>query len=184
MSDSASEAKLKEIFAKDAIRDCLNRYSRAIDRRDFGLLKTVFWPEAIDEHGAFNGPVSEFWAWAAERTVTWDRTMHSLGQIIIDVRGDEAGVETYFTAYHKKPKPDGSWFDEFVAGRYIDRMSCRGGEWRIQHRIVAYDWFRHLADSTEFDNSPFGTAQRGCRDETDPIYRLLSGIIAPRSSSK
>ncbi len=172
MPAAVSEHAIKELQDREAIRDCMHRYSRAIDRRDFDLLKTVFWPEAIDEHGAYNGPVSEFWAWVDQRTKHWERTMHSLAQIIIDLNGDEAAAETYFTAYHKKPKPDGTWFDEYVAGRYIDRMVKRGGEWRILHRIVAFEWFRHMPDSADWASSPFGAAQRGAHKPDDPIYRL------------
>jgi hypothetical protein len=173
MSGAGTDQKLRELQDREAIRDCLHRYSRGIDRRDFELLKTVFWPDAIDEHGAYNGPVSEFWAWVDQRTKHWERTMHSLSQIIIDLEGDEASVETYFTAYHKKPKADGTWFDEYVGGRYIDRMIKKGDEWRIQHRVVAFEWFRHMPDSADWTNSPFGTAQRGARKPEDLIYGLL-----------
>ena len=79
--------------------------------------------------------------------------------------------------YAEKPKPEGGWFDEFVAGRYLDRMRKKDGEWRIQHRIVAFEWFRHLPDSSEFDDSPFGSAQRGARLPDDPMYRLFAGLL-------
>ena len=174
MSGAATDPKILELQDREAIRDCLHRYSRGIDRRDFELLKTVFWPDAIDEHGAYNGPVSEFWARVDQRTKHWERTMHSLSQIIIDLDGEEASVETYFTAYHKKPKADGTWFDEYVAGRYIDRMVKKCDEWRIQHRVVAFEWFRHMPDSEDWTKSPFGTAQRGARKPDDLIYGLLN----------
>ena len=54
MSATMSEQAILELLDREAIRDCLHRYSRGIDRRDFDLLKTVFWQDAIDEHGAYN----------------------------------------------------------------------------------------------------------------------------------
>lgn len=178
MASTPNQQKLIELQDREAIRDCMHRYSRAIDRRDFDLLRTVFWEGAVDEHGAYNGPVEEFYNWASERTVSWERTMHSLSQIIIDLKGNEAAVESYFTAFHKKPKPNGGgWFDEYVAGRYLDRMLKKGDEWRIQHRIVAFEWFRHMPDSFEFEGSPFGVAKRGGRYPDDPMYALFKGII-------
>jgi 3-phenylpropionate/cinnamic acid dioxygenase small subunit len=177
MSATVSEQAILELLDREAIRDCLHRYSRGIDRRDFDLLKTVFWQDAIDEHGAYNGPVSEFWAWVDQRTKHWDRTMHALAQTIIDLDGEEASAETYFTAYHKKPRPDGTWFDEYVGGRYIDRMVKKSNEWRIQHRIVAFEWFRHMPDSSDWTNSPFGAAHRGARMPEDPIYHPSRGAV-------
>ena len=58
-------AQLKDEWAdRESIRDCLFRYSRAIDRCDMELLKTVYWPGAIDHHTGFEGTAEEFIAWA------------------------------------------------------------------------------------------------------------------------
>ncbi len=143
-----------------------------MDRRDFQLLKTCYWPDASEEHGA----VTDFFVWLDVRTRDWDRTMFCLSQIIIDLEGDVAAVETYFHGYRKRPKPTGGWFDEFVSGRYVDKMTKRQGEWRIQHRIVVFEWFRHLPDCMDVVGSPFGAARRGARKPADPIYALLGRL--------
>ncbi len=177
MTTADRDTMVQELYDREMIRVCMHRYTRAIDRRDFDLLKTCFWPDAIDEHGGYNGPVSEFWDWVYTRTLNWERTVHSLSQIMIDLRGEEAAAETYFTAYHKKPRPEGGWFDELVGGRYVDRMVKKQGEWRIQHRICVFEWFRHFPDSFEFDNSPWAVAVRGQRLPDDPIYRHFAGLL-------
>jgi hypothetical protein len=56
-------------------------------------------------------------------------------------------------------------------------MVKKEGEWRIQHRICVFEWFRHFADSFEFDNSPFGAAVRGNRQPDDAIYTHFSGLM-------
>ena len=171
---SPTKMTLEEKISREAIRNCLEHLSRAVDRRDFDLLAKCYWPGASEEHGAFNGAIEDFFVWLDERTRDWDRTMFSLSQSIIDLDGDRAKVETYFQGYRKRPKNKGGWFDEFVGGRYADRMTKYQGEWRIQHRTVVFEWFRQLEDSADFGGSPFGEARRGARKADDPIYELLS----------
>lgn len=43
-----------------AAYDVLAHHSRALDRADVVLMKTVYWPEGIDNHGVFNGNAAEF----------------------------------------------------------------------------------------------------------------------------
>jgi hypothetical protein len=175
--DPRRSIPLRDAIDREAIRDRLARITRAVDRRDFDLLRTCYWPDAAETHGAYDGPAEGFFEWLYERTRPWERTMFSLGQSTIDLKGDTAGVETYFTGYRKMPRADGGWFDQFVAGRYLDLMIRRDREWRIQHRTVVFEWWRDLPDSTEFANSPFGTAQRGARAPDDPMYRLFAGLL-------
>jgi len=40
-----------------ALQDLVQKYSRAIDRRDFALLRTLYHEDAIEDHGGmFSGP--------------------------------------------------------------------------------------------------------------------------------
>lgn len=171
---SSANIPIQETIDCEAIRNCLHHLSRAVDRRDFDLLARCYWPDAGEEHSAVNGAIADFLSWLDVRTLDMDRTMFSLSQIIIDLDGDGANVETYFNGYRKRPKPTGGWFDESVSGRYVDRMTKRQGEWWIQHRIVVFKWFRQLPDSVDFAGSPFGDAKRGARKPDDPIYAPLN----------
>ena len=87
---------LEQLMDREAIRDCLFRYCRAIDRHDEALLRTVYWPEARDFHGAFNGPVSEFIPFVMELGKSLENIAHNLGNIIIQLDGHKAHVESYF----------------------------------------------------------------------------------------
>ena len=61
MHYSENEEAIKECIDRAAIRDVLFRYSRAIDRVDRALLKTVYWPDTIDEkEGGIRRTVDEF----------------------------------------------------------------------------------------------------------------------------
>ena len=54
------QADLQALLDREAIRDCLNRYCRGIDRADEELLRGVYWPDARDSHGAYVGTASGF----------------------------------------------------------------------------------------------------------------------------
>ena len=54
-------ATLQALADREAIRTLVYAYCRAVDRRDFDWLRTLYHPDAIDDHTPyFNGPASEF----------------------------------------------------------------------------------------------------------------------------
>ena len=54
---------VQNLIDREAIRDCLHRYCRGIDRCDVETLRSVYWPEAVDNHVYFNGNAWEFAEW-------------------------------------------------------------------------------------------------------------------------
>ena len=170
---------LQSMLDREAIRDVLMRYCRGIDRCDGALLEGVYWPEAIDDHGNFRGNRAEFIAWVLpllrERM---DQTTHFLGNILITLDGDSAGVESYFEAYHRIRRDGAAPYDAVLGGRYIDRMEKRGGEWRIADRIAVYDWARDYPDSADWSSTDvlgLGLRLQSNR-ENDPSYRILGPL--------
>uniref|UniRef100_UPI001952E840 nuclear transport factor 2 family protein n=1 Tax=Stenotrophomonas maltophilia TaxID=40324 RepID=UPI001952E840 len=55
---------LQALLDKDAIRECLYRYCRGIDRQDEDALRASYWPDATDRHGPYSGSADGFIAWA------------------------------------------------------------------------------------------------------------------------
>lgn len=43
-----------ELADGEAIKDCIYRYCRGIDRINRDLLLSAYWPDAIHEHGNFS----------------------------------------------------------------------------------------------------------------------------------
>ncbi|GGD80581.1 nuclear transport factor 2 family protein [Croceicoccus mobilis] len=172
--DKSREQFAEELADREAIRDCLYRYCRAIDRLDEDLLRSVYWPGAIDEHVGFEGTGEEFVEHVVAALGPLDQTMHNLGNILIDVDGADARGESYFHAFHRIPREDGSRWDLIVAGRYLDRFERRGGVWKIGHRVVILDWLREYPDSADWSQLPFGMqAVPGSRKPGDRSYELL-----------
>ena len=161
---------------REAIRDCLFRYSRAIDRCDMPLLATAYWPGAIDRHSGFTGTIEEFIAWAEPRLRAIPHSVHMLGNILIRVDGDQARVETYFWSVNVLA--EGDVREALVSGRYLDRFERRDDEWRIAERLVVHDWFRESADTGDWSKGPFGWAdlELGRAAPDDSSYTWL-GLV-------
>lgn len=167
------DQKLDELLAYEGVRQCLMRYSRAIDRIDEALLRTAYWPEAVDNHGSYNGPAEGFIAWVIPLLGTMEQTMHFLGNILIELDGDTARSETYFLALHRLQDGSGKLGETHVAGRYLDRMERRGDEWRIVHRDVVYDGLAEVDSPADWAKGVFGLQYQSHRGPDDISYRLF-----------
>jgi hypothetical protein len=170
--DNAGMAgRLAELLDREAIRDCLYRYCRGIDRGDEAALRSSYWPDATDRHGAYNGPVEGFFAAAAKLFQTDARNIHQISNILITVVGPRrAAVETYFDALQR-----GGGKQFHLAGRYCDLFEKRGAEWRVAERTVVYDWVDEQDPPLRPEDERFGVRHPiGSRAPNDPIYALLT----------
>lgn len=165
------------------IEQCLFRYVRGVDRKDWDLVRSAYHPDAHDDHGNYKGGIDGFIASLVKRHATIEQSMHVVGNIVIEFVGaDKALMEAYFITYQRLSpsagdarlaylrgapiSPDQAVETE-VIGRYVDRMERRDGAWRIAHRTVVFEVFR---------GSPApaggGLSDRwavGRRDGNDPI---------------
>jgi hypothetical protein len=99
-----------------------------------------------------------------------------IGNILIQLNGEKAEVESYFYGFHRVRSEDGKPHDTIGSGRYLDNFERRGGEWRIAKRVVMTDWFRDYPDSADWETGPFGMkVPPGGRYPDDPSYRLFRG---------
>ena len=171
-------SRLQELFDRQDIRDQLLRYSRGCDRFDAELINSVYWPDALDEHGPV-GTVPG--AQAGELLIRWMRdsckvAQHFLCSSLIEIEGDTAFVETYFLNFLLVDR-DGRDVTRSFGGRYIDRFERRGGIWRIAHRVCVHDWSR----MDEVDEPwPPGEATfiQGERSKDDIVYTIARGFEA------
>lgn len=128
---------LDKLAARMALEDLAGRYVRAIDRRDMALLRTVYHPDAVDEHGtAYQGDVEGFIAAMPALMGNYEVTQHQIHSKVFAIDGDRADGELYFTAYHRMIEPARHLV---VHGRYLDNYERRGGEWKIAHRRLVWD---------------------------------------------
>ena len=89
--------------------------------------------------GSFDGSSADFCGFALAICRQVEATHHQLGPVSIELAGDTAFTETYFTSHHRfgavPPAGRTPHEDRFMGGRYVDRFEKRQGEWRIAHRV-------------------------------------------------
>jgi hypothetical protein len=176
------ESKLTELIDREAIRDCIYRYCRGIDRADEALLRSAYWPDANDCHGAYSGTAEGFIRHAIEAFKAGPRNVHQVANVLIEFRGpSEAVVESYFNALQRGPDKQGVVRQVLLAGRYCDRFEKREGEWRVADRTVVYDWVEQQSPPDGSEEARFGPRQPiGSPYPDDPIYALTARPV-PRN---
>ena len=173
MREAGKVPSLAEAADRLAIQDVLAQHSRGVDRADEAILKSAYWPDAEVAYGGFNGPAHQFCEMLPGAIKRYAATQHTITNIRIDLRGAEARVETYVTAYHYLAAEEGDAEMTYL-GRYLDRMRKRGDVWKILHRQVVMDWNQNAPASAVLEGPPFDGLARGARHPTDPLYAHLA----------
>ena len=96
-----------------------------------------------------------------------------LGQTLVALDGDRASTETYVCARHLLL---GAEQELAFAGRYLDQLECRDGQWKISHRRVVMDWCHRVAVDVERSGDAFGALSKGAQGEPDPSYELFGNL--------
>jgi hypothetical protein len=163
----------EDLLHRAEIHDVLLRYFRGCDRGEIGLMRDCFFDDAEVDYGFFySGGVRGFIE-AAESPAAlaaYERTMHFVGNMLIEIYGSRAYSETYVIAHHVTGSQH-EWAGAFVPVymRYIDDFERRGDRWAVTRRVVSFEWLRK--DSAGgFQPFPSETTM-GARDRTDPLWR-------------
>jgi hypothetical protein len=169
--------ELQRLKDHDEIRRLMYRYARGVDRSDLSLLRSVYHDGGTDHHGHFDGPGAEFASRLVERDTAVGTAVgdHHITNILIELDGDEAHVETYFLAFHPH-RDNGSTELGVISGRYLDVLEKRAGRWGIRRREVISDWTRnHVSGSPWRHTTPAeGGYIAGQRGTSDASYRFFA----------
>ena len=170
------DKRLTELLDREAIRDCIYRYCRGVDRADEASLRSAYWPDATDCHGAYSGPVEGFFQWARTVFETGARNIHQVGNILIEFKDESSAVvESYFNALQRGPGQDGAVRQFLLAGRYCDLFEKRSGKWRVAKRVVVFDWVEEQPVPGTAEDARFGSRKPiGGAFPRDRIYELLT----------
>ena len=160
----------------DAIRHVIYTYCRGIDRRQMDIVRSCYHPDATDHHGDYRGGVDGVIEHFKSELSKWDSTSHFIGNVLIDIDGDFARVESYALAHHRRDTTPERQGIDFVAGvRYVDDFEKRDGSWRIATRVVVVDWTRTDELSERGWTRPAHYAKPGRED--DPVFRRDLGSV-------
>lgn len=131
---------MTELEDKDRIREVLDTYARACDRRDWPLLDQVFAGDAQANYGG------EYLLQGRDQIVAMisrmlggcGPTQHLLGNYAIAVEGDRANSACYVRAAHVGLGDKSGLFYE-VWAEYQDELVRSDEGWRITRREMRVD---------------------------------------------
>ncbi len=178
MTEEKFRKALEASLHKETIRETLYKYCRAVNRGDMELLNQVFHPDATAEYGELSkGPASSEMLRVAAQNEAFKSKFsglqvphHLIGNILIDLDGDTAIVESYVYASYRSEQSDGS-DDMAVWGRYLDRFEQRKGEWKIARRQALFDGARVGKSNVDWHAGLFAALRPlGRMDREDALY--------------
>jgi hypothetical protein len=135
-------------------------------------LRSVYWEDAVDDHGVFKGSRDELVEYIMANHDRWRATMECVFNHVVEVdpNGTTARGEVYMATYMFRDDNRGSVVDMWF-GRCLDLYERRGEEWRIKHRRCV-----HEADISEPISStmrlPLEQFSRGDFDRHTPGRRI------------
>ncbi len=163
-----ADDRLQALADKQEIYELSCTYMRGQDRLDAEAHRSVFWDDAYCSYGIYEGGPDGFVEFAQGALKDHLSNHHMIGQVQIELDGDEAFGEVYYQAFHRIVSEDGEASDLFVSGRYVDRYEKRGDVWKIAYRSELVDWVRNVpaADAWFADSDMLP----GARKPADPLY--------------
>lgn len=171
------EKALQTLLDKEAIRSLVYRYCNAADRHDHAKMRSLYHPDAIDDHGHMSsGPAADFLDKLPDIQASMEILHHNITTMNIAVEGDYAEGEIYLLALHRKKEEDRS-YDVLIGGRFFDKYEKRDGEWKYLHHAVVADWANIHDPSIVNLSHPFlegaYIGKPGPQDPSYAFFRLL-----------
>jgi hypothetical protein len=166
---AALEAQMQEVKDRQAILDCIKRNSRGNDRFDVALITSSYHPDGVHELGQKQISGREYGEHANHaHSALFDGHLHNVTMHMCEIDGDIAHAESYNIGLFMDK---GSETARILAGRYLDRLERRDGEWRIVLRRatveIALEGKALLPMGKPLPNSAY---LKGSRGHTDPSY--------------
>jgi len=167
------ERALRDLLVKDRLHELEMAYCRGVDRRDPDLLRSIFFDDAIEEHGAMSrGSAAAFVDWVFREFIPqYEVTAHYVLNEWYRVDGDRAEGETHRLSYHRARREVAT--EVIAACRTFSRYECRNGVWKISFRSVVRDWVAERPVNDALYQGKFAMPMSR-PDPKDASYRLLS----------
>lgn len=151
---TTADVALQRLIAKEEIRERMLTYARAVDRRDWLLMRQTFHPDAAIHHAEYKGDVDGLVQVITGRQANVTITLHLFTNCLVEFAGPEDAVadtalaETYLLAHQwlddagartrgLQAEPGGLEIESW--GRYVDVFTLRDGAWRVQRRVTVFE---------------------------------------------
>jgi SnoaL-like domain len=168
------ERKLAVLSDRQAIYDCLARTSRGNDRFDIDLITGAYHPDGVHELGDQRISGQQYGEHANHaHALIAEANLHNLTMHSCEIDGDVAHAESYVIGMFLDP---GGETSRMLAGRYIDRLERRDGEWKIALRRATLEVVIEGKAVLPNGKGIVGSGYlKGNRDRTDPSYERPLG---------
>ncbi len=132
----------RPVTPHDALRELMQRYSRAADDRDVTALAALFHPDA-EITGTRGSQTLEQWLETMRAPRTFPTSMHLISDplIVLGEGSDHATVDTYAVVYQLSDPTSGNG-DLTLGIRYIDEVVLHDGSWVVRRRRAQTLWMR------------------------------------------
>lgn len=159
-----------QLADKEAIRELIYTYCRAVDRIDIPLGHSIWHEDGVADYGAhyYQGPGRGVIDLICQSHQALTSHSHQVSNILVRLDGDRAFSESYVTGTMRSTR-DGKVMQIGVWGRYLDAWERRDGRWGLVKREVMFD-HDELREVT-----PAGQPSRATRGPDDPSYAYLAG---------
>lgn len=167
------DAALRTLLVKERLHELEMAYCRGVDRRDAELLRSIFFDDAVEDHGEmYSGSAHAFVDWVFRDFLpAYEITAHYVLNEWYRVDGDRAEGETHRLSYHRQRSEQGA--KEVVAAcRTFNRYENRGGVWKIAYRGVVRDWITERAVDDRLYQGTYAM-QASRVDAADKSYAVL-----------
>jgi hypothetical protein len=130
------------VTAHEELRALVQRYARAVDRRDVDALAGLFEPGATIV-GAAGSQTLDVWLDTMRGPRAFPASMHVLGDplIVVDDAAGVATLDTYAVVYQLGDPASGQG-DLTLGINYLDEVTRAGGRWVITRRESRTVWMR------------------------------------------
>lgn len=134
---------IEDLLARAAIADVLHNYAKGADRGDVSLIAAAYHDDATEDHGGtFLGPAADYLKGMAKVLPTAPRMTHMVTNMLIEVAGQTARVESYWLTFSRREGAEP--FDSLTMARILDKFEDRrshgGSGWRIAQRRLTWEW--------------------------------------------
>jgi uncharacterized protein (TIGR02246 family) len=127
---------------KQALSELPYRYARGCDTQDPAIFAAIFTEDGVivSPAGTISGRDQIVDIVPRMLGEMYLRCMHFVGNILVEIDGDEASGETYCFAHHLTPDGEGQASDYVMSIKYSDNYRRVDGTWLFARRELALLW--------------------------------------------
>lgn len=159
-----TEAVLRELLDREAIRDLSRRYAMGIDMRNWEMYRSIFTDEIEADFSSWSGgaPMNlagDAWVQGVKGLSGFQGTQHMIVPYAIDFDGpDQATSIAYMYAQHFLPNDKGDNF-LWIGGHYTNRAVRTESGWKFNKVKLTVTWTIGNRNIFELANQRWAAAQ-------------------------